>query len=87
MYMKFGQNGPEQFEIQDFQISTRRINVKDERTGQAEPIFYSCNTVYLMKAPDEEHQPDKQIPYRIYWCDKGLERIRSRPLRDYLTIF
>jgi hypothetical protein len=85
--IKFGQNNAEQFEIQDLEISSRRMNIKNEKTGEPDPMFYCHHTLYLLRVPDDERHADKQIPYRIYWTDKKMLKVRSRPLREFLAIF
>lgn len=52
LYMHFGQQNDQQFLLQELSISTKKISIRDERTGSIEPINYAENTIYLMKTPE-----------------------------------
>jgi uncharacterized protein YcfL len=69
------------------EVSSRRMNIKNDKTGEPDPLFYCHHTLYLLRVPDDERHADKQIPYRIYWTDKKMLKVRSRPLREFLTVF
>ncbi len=74
--------------MQNFEIVTKRLNVKDNVKGEEkEDVYYSHHTLYMFKLPEDEENPDPQIPYRVYWTDKKMEEVKQRPLREFLAIF
>ena len=52
-------------------------------------MFYAENTIYLVKN-NKSFLPKEiigEIPYKIAWCDKKMQNIRSRPLDEILRLF
>ena len=74
--------------MQNFEIATKRLNVKESVKGEEkEDVYYSHHTLYMVKLPEDEENPDPQIPYRVYWIDKKMEEVKKRSLREFLAIF
>ena len=80
VYLEFGQHHDELYQLQTVQMQTRTLGIRDEKQGRILPIHYSSNSLYLLHVPEAHPEAKQQIPYRIYWCGRDMEAIRSRPL-------
>ena len=86
MDLTFGIHDDE-FLIQSIDFDTKTLKIRDEPTGQFEPIFYAQNTLYLKRVHEGNLELKQQIPYRLYWCNKSIDRVYSRPLQEILKLF
>jgi hypothetical protein len=86
MNLTFGHHDDE-FLIEKMNFDTKVLKIRDESTGLFDPIHYSENTIYLLKALESCLEAKQQIPYRIYWCSKSMNKVYSRPLHELLKLF
>ena len=50
MDITFG-NHDDEYSIQSIDFDTKALKIRDETTGHFEPIYYSNNTIYLVRVP------------------------------------
>ena len=50
MDLVFG-NHDDEYSIQSIDFDTKALKIRDESTGHFEPIYYSQNTIYLIRVP------------------------------------
>lgn len=73
----------EQEQLASIALRTCTLAIRDDKQTTPQPLLFTANTLYLARTPFD----NDSIPYRVYWCDRSLSRVRSRPLRELLGLF